>query len=163
MNLGTCIHYTGLSFGAGTCLCDAGVDLRKTFGDDRPGIALRMPCTQFRVVPAHGRGTVCRPGEETIQKPVDRRGEVEIPCALRQEPTAEQVEQDRIEFEQAFQKTLLGLKLASAWRTRPKPEKNRREVVECPACRGKLHLTQSSYNGHCHGKCETEGCVSWLE
>lgn len=163
MNLGTCIHYTGMTFGKGTCVCAAGVDLRKTFGDDKPGIALRMPCIQFQVVPAHGRGTYCRPGETTVQRPWDRRGEVEIPCALRVAPTQEQVDQDRLEFEAQFQKTLVGLKLASAWRTRPKPEQDRQEVVECPVCKGKLHLSQSSHNGHCHGKCETEGCVSWLE
>ena len=37
------------------------------------------------------------------------------------------------------------------------------EVVECPACKGKLHLSIAAYNGHVHGKCETEGCVSWME
>lgn len=31
------------------------------------------------------------------------------------------------------------------------------------ACGGKLHLSQSSYNGHVHGKCETPDCVSWME
>lgn len=37
------------------------------------------------------------------------------------------------------------------------------EVIECPACKGLLHLSQSSYNGHVHGRCETPGCVRWLE
>ncbi|HLX18407.1 MAG TPA: hypothetical protein VKS24_24730 [Bradyrhizobium sp.] len=37
------------------------------------------------------------------------------------------------------------------------------EIVECPACKGRLHLSISAYNGHIHGKCETEGCVSWME
>ena len=41
--------------------------------------------------------------------------------------------------------------------------KSASEVVECPACNGKLHLSISSYNGHVHGKCETAGCVSWME
>jgi hypothetical protein len=28
---------------------------------------------------------------------------------------------------------------------------------------GWLHLSQSAYNGHVHGKCETDDCVSWME
>lgn len=61
------------------------------------------------------------------------------------------------------------LKLISKVRTGIKPwrdahkGKSAREVVECPACSGKLHLSISSYNGHVHGHCETEGCVSWVE
>jgi hypothetical protein len=39
----------------------------------------------------------------------------------------------------------------------------KREIIECPACKGKLHLSQSSYNGHVHGKCETPDCVAWME
>lgn len=37
------------------------------------------------------------------------------------------------------------------------------EVIECPACKGRLHLSISSYNGHVHGRCETDGCVAWME
>ena len=46
---------------------------------------------------------------------------------------------------------------------RKKPPKGKQEIIECPVCNGKLHLSQSSYNGHVHGHCETEGCVSWME
>lgn len=41
--------------------------------------------------------------------------------------------------------------------------KSAAEVVECPACNGRLHLSIAAYNGHVHGKCETPGCVSWME
>ena len=37
------------------------------------------------------------------------------------------------------------------------------EVIECPACNGKLHLSQAGVNGHVHGRCETPDCVSWME
>lgn len=37
------------------------------------------------------------------------------------------------------------------------------EVIECPACKGLLHLSIAAYNGHVHGRCETDGCVSWME
>lgn len=36
-------------------------------------------------------------------------------------------------------------------------------VIDCPKCHGKLHYSISSYNGHIHGKCETQGCVSWVQ
>lgn len=51
--------------------------------------------------------------------------------------------------------------VVDAWRTRPPT--NKAEVIKCPACEGRLHLSQSGYNGHVHGKCETKGCVSWME
>lgn len=66
-------------------------------------------------------------------------------------------------FESAFKKLTVGLEVAASWRVKPKPRADRYEVLECPVCKGKLHLSQSSYNGHVHGKCETEQCVSWME
>jgi len=54
--------------------------------------------------------------------------------------------------------------VVSKWRTWN--EKNRvakQEVIECPQCKGRLHLSQAAYNGHVHGHCETKGCVSWME
>lgn len=163
MNHGTCIHFTGLSYIGGTCKCKAGVDYREAFDDKRPGLMLRTPCIEYYTVPAHGRGTHCKPGEPTVRKEVERRGEVAISCKHRIEPTAEQVEQDRVETEQHLSKTFAALRVASEWRVKPKPEIDRREVIECPVCKGRLHLSQSAYNGHVHGKCETDNCVSWME
>lgn len=37
------------------------------------------------------------------------------------------------------------------------------EIVECPVCRGHLHLSIAAHNGHVRGRCETGGCVSWTE
>jgi hypothetical protein len=37
------------------------------------------------------------------------------------------------------------------------------EVVECPACRGLLHLSIRAHNGLVQGRCETGGCASWTE
>lgn len=56
--------------------------------------------------------------------------------------------------------TLVG-PAVKAWRN--KLPKGKQEVIECPACKGRLHLSQSSYNGHVHGHCETKDCVSWME
>ena len=62
-----------------------------------------------------------------------------------------------------MEKFLVALKVAGEWKVKPKPKEDRSEVVECPICKGRLYLSQSAYNGHCHGRCETEGCVSWME
>lgn len=54
--------------------------------------------------------------------------------------------------------------VVKAWRTWTKKNRvSKAEVIQCPACAGRLHLSQAAYNGHVHGKCETEGCVSWME
>lgn len=159
MNHGTCIHYTGL---ISEC-CGAGVNYREAFDGEQPGIFLRLPCIEFRELPAHGRGTYIGPGEATVRKEFDRRGQTAIPCALRLEPTPEQVHADRVDSEKAIAKTMSGIKVGIAWKQVPKPDKDRHEVVECPVCNGRLHLSQSACNGHMSGKCETDGCVMWME
>lgn len=163
MNNGTCIHYTGMLPAEGPHVCGAGVDMDAAFDDTKPGIFLRMPCVQFREVPAHGKGAYCKPGEPTKRIEIDRRDQVMVPCALRVEPTSEQVQAYRAETELELKKAMTAIRVAAEWRVKPKPAQDRREVVGCPVCKGHLHLSQSSYNGHVHGRCETEGCVSWME
>lgn len=165
MNNGTCIHFKGVSVGRDykTQCCGAGVNYFETFDGRRAGLMLRMPCVAFYEKPAHGRGTAIKPGEPTIRKEVDRKGELAIPCGLREEPTQEQVDEYRRETEDHWEKTLAALKVANEWKVKPKPAEDRTEVIECPVCGGKLHLYQSARNGHCHGKCETARCVEWME
>ena len=62
-----------------------------------------------------------------------------------------------------FDKVMKAIKTAYEWKVKPKPEKDRNEVIECPMCKGKLHMYQSAYNGHVHGKCETPNCLYWME
>lgn len=50
----------------------------------------------------------------------------------------------------------------AAWRKQHKG-KSHAEVVECPACKGRLHLRIAAVNGHVWGRCETADCVSWVE
>lgn len=160
MNEGTCRHFNGIQ---NTC-CRAGVNYRAAFDPkDEGGFMLRAPCFQFNVRPAHGRGTYIRAGEATITTPVERRGQTEIPCAMLSLPTHEECEADRTESDNHFERTKMALKIASDWRVHPKPDTNRHGVVECPICKGRLHLSQAAYNGHVHGACETPGCVEWME
>jgi hypothetical protein len=39
----------------------------------------------------------------------------------------------------------------------------KQEIIECPECKGRLHLSQAGGNGHVHARCETDGCVAWME
>lgn len=151
---GTCIHYTGLRPGSVEPSCAKGGDMYATFGKEA-GIFLRLPCFQL----SRSMGQDNKP----IFATRDRKGQKEIPCAMIELPTQEQCDQAEADTKKAWDRTLLGLKVAGEWRVKGKPAQDRHEVRECPACKGKLHLTQSSYNGHVHGKCETEKCISWME
>lgn len=54
--------------------------------------------------------------------------------------------------------------VVAKWRTWTESNRvSKHEVIECPECKGRLHLSQSAYNGHVHVRCETIGCVSWME
>lgn len=38
------------------------------------------------------------------------------------------------------------------------------DSIPCPVCTtGRLYYRVAAYNGHMHAKCETAGCVSWME
>lgn len=63
----------------------------------------------------------------------------------------------------AFDNYMLAIKKAYEWKVTPKPAADRNEVIECPLCKGNLHMYQSAYNGHVHGQCETKGCLCWME
>ena len=36
-------------------------------------------------------------------------------------------------------------------------------VIDCPACLGALRYSRAGVNGHIHARCETVGCVAWME
>jgi len=161
MNKGTCIHFTGLR--ERESCCKAGINYSEAFDINKPGILFRLPCIQYQTVAADGKSTYIKSGEPSMRKEIDRRGEAMSPCTHFREPTSEEVEADRRESDAFMNRTIVALKVASKWRVKPNPAEDRRDVVECPICKGKLHLSQSAYNGHVHGKCETDGCVSWME
>lgn len=83
-------------------------------------------------------------------------------CALLRRPTPEEIALHEKWADERM--GLLGtvMKGIRPWRTAHKG-RSASEIVECPACKGRLHLSISSYNGHVHGHCETEHCVSWME
>lgn len=77
--------------------------------------------------------------------------------------TREEAEKRADAIERAIKRMELTQPTISAWRTKPKPAHDRREVIVCPVCKGKLHLSQSCYNGHVHAHCETKDCISFME
>lgn len=85
-----------------------------------------------------------------------------LPCEHIRRPTAEEI---RLHDEWVGRRMWdFGIVMTGIqeWRESHKG-KSVQDIIECPACGGRLHLRISSYNGHVHGCCETEGCVSWME
>lgn len=152
MNHGTCIHFNGVQ----NDQCKRGVSYEVMWPKGP------KPCIQTLHKSARG-GTYLKPGEVPATSTPFPGADKAKPCPLYQEPTSEEVQADREESERWMQRTMAAIKVAGDWRVKPKPATDRYEVVECPVCNGRLHLSQSAYNGHVHGKCETEGCVSWME
>jgi hypothetical protein len=75
--------------------------------------------------------------------------------------TREQGEERADSLERSIRNMTLVGPVVSAWRK--KLPRGKSEVIECPACKGRLHLSQAASNGHVHGQCETKECVSWME
>ncbi len=150
MKDGQCLHFNGSQ----NKLCKRGVNYQQF----RPG----MPCIQVIHRSARG-GTYLRAGEQPAKTEPFPGAQPKERCPFYEEPTDEQVQAERAESDAAMERTFAAIKVASEWRVRPKPALDRAACLECPVCKGRLHLTQSSYNGHVHGKCETPGCVAWME
>lgn len=147
---GQCIHFNGSM----NELCSRGV----RYEQFRPG----LPCIQWIAKSARG-GTYMRPGEEPAERKPFPGAQPPERCPFYAEPTDEQVQAERRADDAALERAMAAIKVASTWRVKPKPAKDRAEVVECPVCKGRLHLHQSAFNGHVRGRCETVDCVHWIE
>lgn len=82
-------------------------------------------------------------------------------CPKWQRRSIEHAEARADSIERTMNRMAIVDPVVNAWRD--KPPRGKAEVIECPACKGRLHLSQSAYNGHVHAKCETPGCVAWME
>lgn len=85
-----------------------------------------------------------------------------MPCAKLRLPTADEIAAHEKWLEGRMGKLGVVMKGILPWRQKNKG-RSAQEVVECPACKGRLHLSIAAYNGHVHGQCESDGCVSWME
>lgn len=136
---GWCIHYRGVSDGKGgfNTSCEAGVEYETVRGDK----FARQPCF------------------------LDEKGQSKpgaLSCELLRRPTAEEIAAHE-EWREGQMKQMMAVMIGiHPWRKKHKG-RSHAEVVECPACKGRLHLSITAYNGHVHGRCETDGCASWME
>lgn len=122
--------------------CEAGIRYGDVAGEEDRGISTRLPCF------LDGNGSP--------------KNEGACHCANLRAPTAEEIAAHEHWVEQRLDLLRTVMTGIKPWRDAHKGQ-SAAEVVECPACCGRLHLSISARNGHVHGRCETKGCVSWME
>jgi hypothetical protein len=83
-------------------------------------------------------------------------------CASQKFPTEDETRKYVEESEQHLNKMRLAFEIVAKVKKEHKGE-NWSGSFECPACKGILHLSHASLNGHVWGKCETEKCLAWME
>lgn len=134
---GWCIHFRSMGHHE---TCEQGVNYDALAGG-RQGSFSRLPCF--------------------IQTP-DPHAETRVACEHFRAPTPDEIDAHETWVEtrmDVLRAVMVGIK---PWRDAHKGQ-SASEIVECPACKGRLHLSISRYNGHVHGACETQGCASWME
>jgi hypothetical protein len=131
---GWCIHYRGIQDGDS---CEKGVPYSTFTGHRTTG----QPCFLTETGES-------KPGA--------------LPCAHLRRPTKEEITLHR-EWLAGRMNRMVTVQVAIApWREKH-AGKSLAEVIACPICSGRLHLSISSHNGHVHGRCETPQCISWME
>lgn len=83
-------------------------------------------------------------------------------CDQFEEPTDAEVAAYEAEGEALVERFRLIAPLIDKFKLEHKG-KSWQGIVECPVCKGKLHLSHAALNGHVCGQCETEGCLGWIE
>lgn len=151
MKQGTCKHYAGdfhnTHCAAGVCYKDV-----TTEPENRLGIAFRKPCVNWDV-------TLKRmPLSQSQLEQWAKRGH----CDKYQEPSAEEIKAYEAELDAHLNLFKTALPIISRIKKEHKSE-SWKGVETCPVCKGKLHMTHASINGHVWGQCETKGCLSWME
>lgn len=131
---GWCIHYVSKM---DSDTCKAGV--RYDSFDPADRTIARSPC-------------FIKPNET----PTDR-----APCAHLRPPTKEEIAEHEKQMKLHMEDMGAAMEAVSPYR---KTHRGKGGVkIPCPACKvGTLHFAIAS-NGHCHAKCSTAKCVSWME
>lgn len=75
------------------------------------------------------------------------------PCPDYNPPTPAEIAAEEAENKAAF------LRVTKAFNAIDN-QKGNSGTIKCPNCGGVLHWMRSSYNGHRHARCQTDGCVS---
>lgn len=135
-----CVHYAPRECDSG---CRAGVD-RGTLPE-----ALTPSADGKRMVP----WGPCI-GGHTLENPL-------AVCPKWERRSLEQAEEYADGMEACMTRLTVVDPVITAWRR--KLPIGKAEVIECPACKGRLHLSQAACNGHVRARCETADCVNFVE
>lgn len=124
--------------------CKAGVNYRQLVGGPDLGWALRLPCLARR----------------TTDLTVER-----VPCDQRSVCTQAEAEQKANRHLERMERLARALAAAKD-DARINGFKNGRGgagEIACPICDGRLRYSVAGVNGHMWARCDTAGCVSWME
>ena len=127
------------------------------------GLILRIPCdSKERTAALFNRSGKMSDGQRAAM-------EQKAHCDKFTEPTEEEIAADEAEMDRHMQR--MQLTFAVIARVKKKHDKSWSGVEKCPVCGNKLHLQlnvffseyQGEHQKHLHGRCETQGCVAWME
>lgn len=82
-------------------------------------------------------------------------------CPKWERRSIESAEKYADDIESALHNMTIVMPAISEWRSK-KPI-GKAEVIKCPKCKGRLHLSQAACNGHVRACCETKDCVNFIE
>ena len=138
-----CRHWTGTGRND---VCGAGVNYRQLASGPDLGWALRLPCS----------GVVFDHAKDVVKAMCEKR------VCWTQEEAEANVDRADAAIERAFRAHRVAHDDAKARGL--KRGHGGAGSVKCPACEdGMIRYTVSSYNGHMHAGCSTDGCVRWME
>lgn len=136
-----CVHFNGIQNKA----CEAGIVYDELDKENRVEYRAGLPCFK---------------SDSAIAQRLGERPQCHCPHVKF--PTEEDVQKQLASHDEHMKKMMLALEVVSPIRKQHKG-KDWSGVLECPTCKGKLHVRHAGYNGHVWAKCETENCVAWLE
>lgn len=150
MKRGTCKHFTGIGYDDDNRCCAAGVRYNDVIPNpELPGSGYRVPCIRERKPSAHQLRVLQEFGPAGA-------------CDKYEEPTEAELATDKQERDAALANWMLVLPLIVEVKQEHEGQ-HWKGIKECPVCKGRLHMSHAASNGHVWGKCETEGCVAWME
>jgi hypothetical protein len=132
----SCIHYVSPRDGAN---CKAGVDIH---GKPTPE-KHHYPCLGF------------------VRQRFGANGWTEIPCPHFRLPTDEEIAKDEEEYLALVERIKKTRPITDPIRVSHRG-RSYQGVHTCPNCGKPFHVHMAP-NGHMRGKCETTGCVHWIE
>lgn len=84
-------------------------------------------------------------------------------CSKMERPTEEYIQLRLDKIQQSTAKTMGAIKAISDHAGKYKKGEGKSAIIECPACKGRLHYSRAGYSGHIHAQCETKDCVSFMQ